>query len=213
VQDRSSRTIALLRQEILQLQQELAEYKQGKRMVGEDGLEAVNDMFHENRLLQTENQTMRTRLKALQETLNSLTVRNAELQAQKASQAWSKAGSDTDVTQMVQHYLLEIEEMRARLCESESINAQLRRAAAVQSGKSPGKGMSPPKFGNSSVNVLIEEAKRNLEKVASRREALRLTPHETLSLIKLFLCFVFRTNLCCRRINFVAKSVAVTIRP
>lgn len=28
-QDRSSRTIALLRQEILQLQQELAEYKQG----------------------------------------------------------------------------------------------------------------------------------------------------------------------------------------
>ena len=163
-QDRSSRTIALLRQEILQLQQELAEYKQGKRMVSEDGQEAVNDMFHENRLLQTENQTMRTRLKALQETLNSLTARNAELQAQKASQAWSKAGSDSDVTQMVQHYLLEIEEMRARLCESESINAQLRRAAA-QSGKSPMKGgMSTPKF-NSSVNVLIEEAKRNLEKV------------------------------------------------
>lgn len=137
---------------------------QGKRVVSEDGHEAVNDMFHENRLLQAENQTMRTRLKALQETVNSVTVRNAELQAQKAASTWSKAGSDSDVTQMVQHYLMEIEELRARLCESENMASQLRRAAS-QTGKSPLKGGLSPRKLNSSVNVLIEEAKRNLEKV------------------------------------------------
>lgn len=132
-------------------------------MVSEDGHEAVNDMFHENRLLQAENQTMRTRLKALQETVNSVTIRNAELQAQKAASTWSKAGSDSDVTQMVQHYLMEIEELRARLCESENMASQLRRAAS-QSSKSPLKGGLSPRKLNSSVNVLIEEAKRNLEK-------------------------------------------------
>ena len=128
--------------------------------MSEDGHEAVNDMFHENRLLQSENQTMRTRLKALQETVQSMTVRNVELQAQKAASTWSKAGSDSDVTQMVQHYLMEIEELRARLCESENMASQLRRAAA-QAGKSPLKGGLSRKL-NSSVNVLIEEAKRYL---------------------------------------------------
>ena len=128
--------------------------------MSEDGHEAVNDMFHENRLLQSENQTMRSRLKALQETVQSMTVRNVELQAQKAASTWSKAGSDSDVTQMVQHYLMEIEELRARLCESENMASQLRRAAA-QAGKSPLKGGLSRKL-NSSVNVLIEEAKRYL---------------------------------------------------
>lgn len=133
--------------------------------MSEDGHEAVNDMFHENRLLQSENQTMRTRLKALQETVQSVTVRNVELQSQKAAATWSKAGSDSDITQMVQHYLMEIEELRARLCESENMASQLRRAAA-QTGKSPLKGGLSPRKLNSSVNVLIEEAKRNLEKVS-----------------------------------------------
>ena len=174
-QDRSSRTIAILRQEILQLQQELAEYKQGKRLVGADGHEAVNDMFHENRLLQTEIQTLRTRLKALQETINSITVRNTDLQAQKAAAAWTNSGSDSDVTQMVRDYLMEIEELRARLCESENVCAQLRRAAVLQaqsharhSPMSKNGSLSMAKMNTSSassVNALIEEAKRNLEKV------------------------------------------------
>lgn len=49
-------------------------------MVNEDGQENVNDMFHENRLLQSENQTLRTRLKAMQDTINTMTMRNTDLQ-------------------------------------------------------------------------------------------------------------------------------------
>ena len=97
-----------------------------------------------------------------------MTVRNAELQAQKAAAAWSKAGSDSDITQMVHNYLMEIEELRARLCESENICAQLRKSAALQH-KSPAKVNAPGSPGklntSSSVSALIEEAKRNLEKV------------------------------------------------
>lgn len=67
---------------------------------------------------------------------------------------------------MVRDYLMEIEELRARLCESESTCAQLRKAATV-TGKSPVRaGLSLGKTNSSSpVNALIEEAKRNLEKV------------------------------------------------
>ena len=38
--------ILLLRQEIQNLQLELMEYKQGKRIMGADGVETTNDMYH-----------------------------------------------------------------------------------------------------------------------------------------------------------------------
>ena len=44
-QDKTSRTIAVLRQEIQHLQFELMEYRQGKRVMGEDGTETTNDMY------------------------------------------------------------------------------------------------------------------------------------------------------------------------
>jgi len=55
-QDKTSRTILLLRQEIQNLQLELMEYKQGKRIIGMDGIETTNDMYHENSMLTKENQ-------------------------------------------------------------------------------------------------------------------------------------------------------------
>ena len=55
-QDKTSRTILLLRQEIQNLQLELMEYKQGKRIIGMDGIETTNDMYHENTMLTKENQ-------------------------------------------------------------------------------------------------------------------------------------------------------------
>ena len=36
---------------------------QGKRQVGEDGVDTFNDMFHENTMLQTDNNGLRQRIK------------------------------------------------------------------------------------------------------------------------------------------------------
>ena len=52
-------------------------------MVDEDGMESINDMFHENTMLQTENNNLRRRIKAMQETVERLTVRNTELLAER----------------------------------------------------------------------------------------------------------------------------------
>uniref|UniRef100_V5IJV2 Putative kinesin-like protein kif21a n=1 Tax=Ixodes ricinus TaxID=34613 RepID=V5IJV2_IXORI len=128
-QDKSSQTIALLRREIQDLQLELMEYKQGKRLVGEDGVEQVNDMFYENTMLQTENGNFRTRVKALQETVERLTVKNTELLAEQAAAAWiGRDGSDAgDVKVLIQGYLKEVEELRTKLMESEEMCGQLRK--------------------------------------------------------------------------------------
>ncbi|KAF0294123.1 Kinesin-like protein KIF21B [Amphibalanus amphitrite] len=126
-QDKTSRTISLLRQEIQQLQLELMEYRQGKRVVTEDGTEAINDMYHENNMLQTENANLRTRIKAIQETITALTARNTQLLAEKAAGEWIGADPSGDVSELVSRYLQEIEELRARLMESESTCEQLRK--------------------------------------------------------------------------------------
>ena len=79
-QDKTSRTIMMLRQEIQNLQLELMEYRQGKRVIGVDGEEGMNDMFHENTMLNKETQNLRTRVKAMQETIDVLTAKNAQVQ-------------------------------------------------------------------------------------------------------------------------------------
>jgi kinesin family protein 4/21/27 len=65
-QDKTSRTILVLRQEIQQLQLELMEYRQGKRVMGDDGEERTNDMYHENTMLAKESHNLKTRIKAMQ---------------------------------------------------------------------------------------------------------------------------------------------------
>ncbi|XP_014239134.1 kinesin-like protein KIF21A isoform X2 [Trichogramma pretiosum] len=124
-QDKSSRTIASLRREIQLLQIELLEYRQGKRNVGEDG---VNDAWHENQMLNSELSSLRTRVKALSETVEALTAKNALLLAEKASGLWANSGNSADdVTGLVQGYLQEIEELRARLLEAEALYQQLKK--------------------------------------------------------------------------------------
>lgn len=147
-QDKSSRTIASLRREIQQLQLELMEYRQGeniiceklniknwlqsviylclgKRVVGEDG---INDAWHENQMLNSELQSLRTRVKALSETVEALTAKNVLLQAEKAAGQWiSSTGENPEVTSLIQGYLQEIEELRARLLEAEAMYQQLKK--------------------------------------------------------------------------------------
>ncbi|KAL0278940.1 UNVERIFIED_CONTAM: hypothetical protein PYX00_000615 [Menopon gallinae] len=172
-QDKSSRTIALLRQHIQELQIELLEYKQGKRLVSADGVEVVNDMCHENTLLQAEANNLRTRLKAMQETIDALTKKNTQLLAEKATNAWMNCGEgNSDVTEIITGYLKEIQELQAKLLESEALCQQLRKTTSRQQQSVV---LSPTNhnFSFSDTSNLIAEAKMDLSKdleILSRRE-------------------------------------------
>lgn len=126
-QDQSSRTISSLRREIAVLQLELLDYKQGKRSVDTDGNVAVNDTFHENAMLMADNKRMQQRIKAMQETINSLTERNVELLTEKATNDWSAAGTDASVTDLIGGYLTEIEKLQARLIEADQMYQQIKK--------------------------------------------------------------------------------------
>ncbi|OQR76940.1 kinesin protein KIF21B [Tropilaelaps mercedesae] len=130
-QDKSSQTIMALRKEIEALQLELMEYRQGKRIVAEDGTFQTNDMFQENQILLTENQNLRTRLKALKETVDRLKIRNAELLNEKAAHNWMSMGDGQEGRDMVElqgQYIKEIEELKTKLIESEEMCAQLQKS-------------------------------------------------------------------------------------
>ncbi|XP_050314034.1 kinesin-like protein KIF21A [Anthonomus grandis grandis] len=162
-QDKSSKTICQLRQQIAQLQLELVEYKQGKRIIGEDGSESVNDMFYENNMLQGEISNLRTRVKAMQETIDSLTLRNTSLLAEKAMGGWINSGTNSEVADMVQAYLKEIEELRAKLMESNNTCEQLRKQLSrSQSPQRQSMLMSSSMIDEQTS--LLEIAKKNLQK-------------------------------------------------
>ncbi|XP_018357316.1 PREDICTED: kinesin-like protein KIF21A isoform X2 [Trachymyrmex septentrionalis] len=158
-QDKSSRTIASLRREIQQLQLELMEYRQGKRIVGEDG---VNDAWHENQMLSSELQSLRTRVKALSETVEALTAKNALLLAEKAAGHWvaTSGKGDDQVTSLIQGYVQEIEELRARLLEAEAMYQQLKKRQMQVNAANP---YGDSSFHSDSASVLID-AKRDVEK-------------------------------------------------
>ena len=54
-------------------------------MVDTDGVETFNDMFHENTMLQTDNESLRQRIKAMQQTIDALKSRNTELLSERAT--------------------------------------------------------------------------------------------------------------------------------
>lgn len=127
-QDQSSRTISQLRREIAALQLEILEYKQGKRSVDAEGNASVSDTSLENAMLMADNKRLQQRLKAMQETINTLTERNTELLAEKAMAGWVGDGSDSSMTEMVRNYIAEIEQLKAKLIESEQMFLQLKKS-------------------------------------------------------------------------------------
>ena len=99
-----------------------------------EGVEVVNDMCHENILLQTEANNLRVRLKAMQETIDTLVKKNTMLLAEKAANSWIQCSTDgnVDVTEIVTGYLKEIQDLQAKLLESEALCQQLRKTTARQ---------------------------------------------------------------------------------
>ncbi|XP_015784967.1 kinesin-like protein KIF21A isoform X2 [Tetranychus urticae] len=175
-QDKASETINLLRKEIQQLQLELMEYKQGKRIIGEDGNEQINDMYHENTMLQKEIGNLKLRVKALQDTNERLIARNTELTLEKATGGWiTNDGEPSDLKDMVQNYLREIEELRTKLIEMEETCSQLRkqaqRSTMSRMSMSPFSSTAVAVVGNYDVaeetetcDTILKEAKKEIAK-------------------------------------------------
>lgn len=143
-QDKSSQVISALRRQIADLELELMEYKQGKRLITEDGSEAVNDMFHENTMLQNEVTRLKTRVKVLEEATATLNQTVIQLKTERDTNVWTSAtgGAAKDVSELVSKYLTEVEELRSKLIESEETASELRRQ--ISKIKSPGKGFLSP---------------------------------------------------------------------
>lgn len=80
-------------------------------------------------MLNSELQSLRTRVKALSETVEALTAKNALLLAEKAAGQWvaTSDGNGDQVTSLVLGYVQEIEELRARLLEAEAMYQQLKK--------------------------------------------------------------------------------------
>ncbi|KAI4825917.1 hypothetical protein KUCAC02_021578 [Chaenocephalus aceratus] len=172
-QDKASQQISVLRTEIARLQIELMEYKTGKRLTGEDGVESFSDMFHENTMLQTENSNLRVRVKAMQETIDAQRARLTQLLSDQANQVIARAGEGAteEIGTMIQGYIKEIEDLRAKLLESESVNEYLRknlsRASNRQSLYGGGPSLLAPEKETSDI---IELAKKDLEKLKKREK-------------------------------------------
>uniref|UniRef100_A0A4W3GPQ5 Kinesin-like protein KIF21B n=1 Tax=Callorhinchus milii TaxID=7868 RepID=A0A4W3GPQ5_CALMI len=182
-QDKTSQQINALRAEIARLQMDLMEYKTGKRVVGEDGSEGLNDLCHENAMLQKENDNLRMRVKAMQETIDALNIRVTDLLSNEANQIIACAGDgNEEISELIQNYIREIQELRTKLLESESMNESLRRSLSRLSAKSPFSAGMSPLIGSSTLSPLVslepdasevvKMAKKDLEllKKKERRE-------------------------------------------
>uniref|UniRef100_A0A9J7ZZM2 Kinesin family member 21A n=1 Tax=Cyprinus carpio carpio TaxID=630221 RepID=A0A9J7ZZM2_CYPCA len=183
-QDKASQQISALRTEIARLQVELMEYRTGKRMVGEDGLESISDMFHENSMLQIENNNLRMRVKAMQEAIDAQGARLTQLLSEQANQVLSRAGEGSEeIGNMIQNYIKEIEDLRAKLLESEAVNENLRRNLTRASSRPPFYGtsgsFSPALLGpdpSQETSDIIEIAKKDLEKLKRKEKKKKKRP-------------------------------------
>ncbi|XP_067654279.1 kinesin-like protein KIF21A isoform X2 [Haliotis asinina] len=183
-QDKASKQMAALRAEIANLQQELIDYKAGKFVVGSDGVSSMSDLHHENNMLLMENDKLRQRVKALNDTVETLKARNSQLLAEKAVLSVTGANGETsneEVTNLITGYVKELEDLRAKLAESSSMVTQ----AQKYSVRSPSRlmvspmsttfpssgGFDYPLSPDNSVMALIEEAKKDVKKLKKMKRS------------------------------------------
>ncbi|XP_046881970.1 kinesin-like protein KIF21B isoform X5 [Hypomesus transpacificus] len=188
-QDKTSQQISSLRAEIACLQMELTEYKAGKRTAGDDGEDGLSDLFQENTLLQRDCNTLRMRVKAMQETIDHLNTRVTQLLTNEVGALLTKSGEgNKEIGALVQNYIREIEELRSKLLESEAMNESLRRSVSRLSsrspfppshGPSPGHppGPSPCRSMEAEMTDVIRRAKLDIERLKKKeRRQRRMSP-------------------------------------
>lgn len=164
-QDKSSRQIMALRQQIVQLTTELNEYKLGHKAVDADGVECINDMFSENTMLQEENNRLRVRVKALQTTVDNLTDRNAEIILERDLALISSTDSQEsngDVGKKLSDYIKENERMKQHLIEKDNLIEQLLKQTSSNKLRSS-KVMTP--INDTDTDHLIQMAKKEVNQL------------------------------------------------
>lgn len=81
-------------------------------------------------MILSDNKRLQQRLKSMQETINVLNAKNAQLILEKEINKWSTdAVTEESVKNIVAEYLLEIEQLQAKLIESEEMYQQLKKQA------------------------------------------------------------------------------------
>ncbi|KPP58687.1 hypothetical protein Z043_123467 [Scleropages formosus] len=182
-QDKTSQQISALRAEIARLQMELMEYK--ARVIGDDGTEGFSDLFQENSMLQKENNTLRMRVKAMQETIDHLNNRVTQLLSSEVTAVLTKSGDgNEEIGALIQNYIREIEEIRSKLLESEAMNETLRRSLSRLSSRSPytpshGSALGLPPGSSPSLSMeaemtdVIRRAKLDIEKLKKKQRKQR----------------------------------------
>lgn len=163
-QDKASKQMAALRLEIQKLSLELMEFKQGKRVSGVEG-DQVSDVCHENVMLKTENDKLRVRIKALQQTIETQSVRITDLISSQVLASVNGEGVDDGVESLIQKYLKEIEELRNKLTESEAMAMAITRHATLKSR------LTSPSHAESTANIL-EMAKLDVSKQRQKAQKL-----------------------------------------
>uniref|UniRef100_A0A8C5I2I8 Kinesin-like protein KIF21B n=1 Tax=Gouania willdenowi TaxID=441366 RepID=A0A8C5I2I8_GOUWI len=168
-QDKTSQQISALRAEIARLQMELMEFKAGKRVACVDGSEGYSDLYQENALLQRESNTLRLRVKAMQETIDHLNTRVTHLLANEVSNLLTKSSEgNEEIGALIQNYIQEVEVMRTKLLESEAINESLRRQVAHLTSRTP--------FPSSSLSPapdVLRRAKMDIERLKKKERRQR----------------------------------------
>ncbi|KAI1708492.1 kinesin motor domain-containing protein [Ditylenchus destructor] len=177
-QDKSSKLIGELRSRIATLEAELMEYQQGRKVTGEDG---YSDQYLENVSLQHENQRLRTRVKALDETIDILKARSIQLQQKfdmaninrdendeadnDATMCGENAGKNT-ISSTIRNYLEELENLRIQLFEARSTIDELRKQnnryrSQAECGSLP---VSPYVMSTDNSDALIKAAQEDIRK-------------------------------------------------
>ncbi|KAK7915957.1 hypothetical protein WMY93_011718 [Mugilogobius chulae] len=179
-QDKTSQQISALRAEVARLQMEILEYKAGKRVACEEGSEGFSDLYQENSMLQRENDTLRLRVKAMQETIDHLNSRVTHLLANQVSHLLTKSSEgNEEIGALVQNYIREVEELRSKLLESEAMNESLRRQLTRLSSRAPfPSGSAPgPVVMEMETSDVIRRAKLDIERLKKKeRRQRRMSP-------------------------------------
>ncbi|MEQ2173824.1 hypothetical protein GOODEAATRI_001433 [Goodea atripinnis] len=164
-QDKTSQQINALRAEVARLQMELMEYKAGKRVAGEEGSEGYSDLYQENTMLQRENDSLRLRVKAMQETIDHLNTRVTHLLANEVSTLLTKSKSEA-MNESLRHQV-------ARISSRSSFPAS---ALSPAPGHPPGS--SPVSMSmEAEMTDVLRRAKLDIERLKKKeRRQRRLSP-------------------------------------